>query len=197
MQATYAAERRDFKHMTKRIVVALLLILLPLFDSLFMGNVFGLNWHSPALMYKVSVYLIPVKLLFAVIGLLLLYRSTVAGWLNYVKITVMVLGVLHACMLAVVCLLYLALGDKSRFYSSNGDIQLYTADTGAIGKSYHYFSYLCRGKYGFYTLIPISREDWLGQFSFKQYDGQLVITQHEDSDAKTIVREIPRDSCGT
>ncbi|MBU2112594.1 MAG: hypothetical protein KKE94_02340 [Gammaproteobacteria bacterium] len=161
--------------MQKRIVAALLLVLVPLLDSLFLGNVFGLQWHSPALMYKVSVYLIPVKLMCTVIGLVLLYHSEVVGAMKYAKVILIVLGVLHACMLALVCLLYLTLGDKSGFYSDNGNIQLYTADSGAIGKPYHYFEYLCRHKYGFFTVVPISREDWLGQFSFQQNGDQLVI----------------------
>ncbi|MGP9800022.1 hypothetical protein [Rheinheimera sp. NSM] len=181
--------------MQKRLIAGLLFILIPLFDSLFLGNVFGLQWHSPALMYKVSVYLIPVKLLFTVIGLVLLYHSHVVGAIKFMKVIVIVLGVLHGCMLALVCLLYLTLGDKSGFYSANGSIQLYTADTGAIGKSYHYFSYLCRGKYGFYTLVPISREDWLGQFSFQQNGDQLVITQHDGSETNTIIHQIPAGSC--
>lgn len=181
--------------MPKRIIAALLCILIPLLDSLFLGNVFGLQWHSPALMYKTSVYLIPVKLLFTVIGMVLLLQSPIASAMKYAKVIVIVLGVLHGCMLALVCLLYLMLGDKSHFYSDNGNIQLYTADTGAIGKTYHYFSYLCRGKYGFYTLVPISREDWLGQFSFQQVGDQLVITQQHDGEPKTISRQLPTGSC--
>ena len=181
--------------MQKRFIAALLCILIPLFDSLFLANVFGLQWHSPALMYKVSVYLIPVKLFLAVIGLTLLYRLTVVGAMQYVKVIVIVLGVLHGCMLALVCLLYLTLGDKSGFYRMDGDIQLYTADTGAIGKSYHYFDYLCRHRYGFYTAVPISKEEWLGQFSFQQNGEQLVITQRVGSDIKTIIRDIPTGSC--
>ena len=181
--------------MPKRLTAALLCILIPLVDSLFLGNVFGLQWHSPALMYKASVYLVPVKLLFTIFGLVLLFQSPIAGAMRYAKVIVIALGVLHACMLALVCLLYLLLGDKSGFYRHNGNIQLYTTDTGAMGKSYHYFSYLCRGKYGFYTLVPISREDWLGQFSFQQSGDQLVITQQHDGEANTLSRPIPIGSC--
>ncbi|MEO3864284.1 hypothetical protein [Rheinheimera fenheensis] len=181
--------------MPKRLTAALLCILIPLVDSLFLGNVFGLQWHSPALMYKASVYLVPVKLLFTIFGLVLLLQSPLAGAMRYAKVIVIALGVLHACMLALVCMLYLLRGDKSGFYRHNGNIQLYTADTGAMGKSYHYFSYLCRGKYGFYTLVPISREDWLGQFSFQQSGDQLVITQQHDGEPNTLSRPIPMGSC--
>ena len=72
----------------------------------------------------------------------------------------------HECPDAI--LVAIAFFHKSGFYRMDGDIQLYTADTGAIGKSYHYFDYLCRHKYGFYTAVPISKEEWLGQFSFQQ-----------------------------
>lgn len=181
--------------MPKRLTAALLCILIPLVDSVFLGNVFGLLWHSPALMYKASVYFVPVKLLFTIIGLVLLLQLPIAGAMRYAKVIVIALGVLHACMLALICLLYLLLGDKSGFYRHNGNIQLYTADTGAMGKSYHYFSYLCRGKYGFYTLVPISREDWLGQFSFQQRGDQLVITQQHDGEPNTLSRPIPTGSC--
>lgn len=181
--------------MPKRLTAALLCILIPLVDSLFLGNVFGLQWHSPTLMYKASVYFVPVKLLFTIIGLVLLLQTPIAGAMKYTKGIAIALGVLHACMLALVCMLYLLLGDKSGFYRHNGNIQLYTADTGAMGKSYHYFSYLCRGKYGFYTLVPISREDWLGQFSFQQRGDQLVITQQHDGEPNTLSRPIPIGSC--
>lgn len=181
--------------MPKRIIAALLCILIPLLDSLFLGNVFGLQWHSPALMYKISVYLIPVKLLFTVIGLMLLLQSPIAGAMKFAKVIVIVLGVLHGCVLALVCLLYMLLGNKSHFYRDNGNIQLYNADTGAIGKSYHYFSYLCLGKYGFYTEYPISKEDWLGEFSYQQQGDKLVITQHGNKEVKTIIRDIPLASC--
>lgn len=172
-----------------------MLITVPLIDSLFLGNAFGINWHSPKLMYQVSVYLVPIKLLLTITGIVLLLKIPAQGWAKAGKYSVVTVGVLHCCLLALICLAYLVFGDKTKFYQENGNIHLYTVDTGAIGKSYHYFYFICRGKYGFFTSTPISREDWLGQFSFEQSGNQLVIRQLINEQEKVITRDIPTNSC--
>ena len=182
--------------MTKLFWAALLLIAIPLIDSLFLGNVFGINWHSPKLMYQVSVYLVPIKLLLTIMGIVLLLKVPAQGWAKAGKYSVVTTGVLHSCLLALICMSYLIFGDKTKFYQENGNIHLYTADTGAMGKSYHYFYFICRGKFGFFTPITISREDWLGQFSFEQSGNQLVIRQLNNDQTNVITRDIPSQSCG-
>ncbi|GAA0550286.1 hypothetical protein GCM10009098_17490 [Rheinheimera aquimaris] len=181
--------------MKKLFWAALLLITVPLIDSLFLGNAFGINWHSPKLMYQVSVYLVPIKLLLTITGIVLLLKIPAQGWAKAGKYSVVTVGVLHCCLLALICLAYLVFGDKTKFYQENGNIHLYTADTGAMGKSYHYFDFICRGKFGFFTPIPISREDWLGQFSFEQSGNQLVIRQLNNDETNVITRDIPTNSC--
>jgi len=182
----------------KRFLIALLLVFVPLIDSVFLGNTFGLQWHSPLLMYQVSVHLVPVKLLLTLAGIVLLFKKPGTGVSKLAEFSAVSLGLLHICLLAVACLGMVLFGTKTQFYRANGNIQLYTADVGAMGKSYHYFSYLCRKPFGFYTLTPISKEDWLGQFSFSQQGKQLVITLQENSEASennTISRDIPSHDC--
>jgi hypothetical protein len=182
----------------KRFLIALLLVFVPLIDSVFLGNTFGLQWHSPALMYQVSVYLVPVKLLLTLAGVVLLVKANDAGVFKVIKFIALPIGVLHMCLLSLVCLGYVLFGTKTQFYRADGNIQLYTADVGAMGKSYHYFSYLCRNQYGFYTETPISKEHWLGQFSFSQQGNQLMITlqgNRDDSKNNTLSRDIPPHFC--
>jgi hypothetical protein len=181
--------------MNRMLVFSILLIAVPLIDSLFLGNVFGINWHSPKLMYQVSVYLVPIKLLLTLVGIVLLLRIQMRAWRKAGKYTLLTAGILHSCLLALICMSYLIFGDKTKFYQENGNIHLYTADTGAMGKSYHYFYFICRGKFGFFTPIPISREDWLGQFSFEQSGNQLVIRQLNNDQTNVITRDIPTSSC--
>lgn len=165
--------------MKKLLLIPCLLVILPLLESLFMGNTLGLQWHSPRLMYLVSAYLVPVKLLLTLAALVLLSRAEVPAWFNYLKIPVMIAGTLHSVILALVCMVYLASGVSEQSDRENGNIYVYTVDTGAIGKSYHYFSYLCRNEYGFYRLQPIAKLDWLGEFSFYQHENLLMI-EHSD-----------------
>jgi hypothetical protein len=180
----------------KRFVIGLLLVFVPLIDSLFLGNTFGLQWHSPVLMYQVSVYLVPVKLLLTLTGIVLLFKQPAKGAFKLAEFSAVSFGLLHIFLLAVACLGMALFGTKTQFYRANGNIQLYTADAGAMGKSYHYFSYLCRKPFGFYTLTPISKEDWLGQFSFSQQDNQLVIELPGNAEEhKTIRRDIPPHGC--
>jgi hypothetical protein len=181
-----------------RFLGALLLVFLPLIDSLFLGNTFGLQWHSPVLMYQVSVYLVPVKLLLTLAGIVLLFKAPATGVFKLAEFSAVSLGLLHICLLAVACLGMALFGTKTQFYRDNGNIQLYTADAGAMGQSYHYFTFLCRKPFGFYTVTPISQEDWLGQFSFSQQGKQLVITLQgngEKSENVTISRDIPPPPC--
>lgn len=169
--------------MKKSLLIPCLLVILPLLESLFLGNALGVVWNSPFLMHQISVYLIPVKLLLTLAGLKLLLKVDAPSVFNYLKIPVITVGALHSLVLTWVCFFYLLSGSTEQFHRENGNIYVYTADAGAMGKSYHYFSYICRDNYGFYTLHPIAKLDWLGEFSFQQQE-HLLIIEHTDYDGE-------------
>ncbi len=165
--------------MKQSLLIPCLLVFLPLIESLFLGNTLGLEWQSPQLMYLVSAYLIPVKLLMVLSGLVLLSKTDTLIKFNYLKKPVVVAGTIQGGILALVCFVYLVSGIDEWPGRESGNIYVYTADAGAIGKSYHYFSYICRDNYGFYRLHPIARLDWLGEFRFYQKENLLMI-EHTD-----------------
>ena len=169
--------------MKKSLLIPCLLVTLPLLESLFLGNSLGLEWQSPQLMYLVSAYLIPVKLLMVLSGLVLLSKVDAPVKFNYLRTLVVIAGTIHGVILAMVCIVYLASGIDEWPGRENGNIYVYTADAGGMGKSYHYFSYICRDNYGFYTLHPIAKLDWLGEFSFHQQE-HLLIIEHTDYDGE-------------
>lgn len=161
-----------------RLYLSFALISLLMIETLFLGNSFSLQWHSPKLMYQVSAYLVPVKLALTGLALWWLSGMLLTGWRKYARVVFASLAVIHISMLTWVCLAYLFLdfAPQAKQYRLQGNIAVYTADPGAMGRAYHYFSYVCRNDYGFYQLTPISRLNWLGEFEFTEQHGELVIT---------------------
>ncbi|CAM3960320.1 MULTISPECIES: hypothetical protein [Pseudoalteromonas] len=170
----------------KKLIIAYLLIMLPLLDSLFIPPAFGLQWHNAKTMYLFSAYLIPVKLLLVTIGGFLLvkqdlqHQQQARSWYHKLldSLIFIVAGV-QFIVLAIISALYLVLGTQANNYQQQDNISVYTSDIGAFGKATHYFSYQCTDEYGFYTLNPIVTLDWLGHFSFSVKDNTLVI-KHND-----------------
>lgn len=156
----------------------ILLISVLLIDTLFLGNVFSLQWHSPKMMYLISAYLVPVKFLLTVLALALLRRTVLSGWRNLVRHTMSGLAVIQLVLMSLVGVGYIFAGfaPLSEQFRVQGNIAVYTADPGAMGRAYHYFSYFCRNDFGFYRLTPIGRLDWLGDFTISEQQAELVIT---------------------
>lgn len=175
----------------KRLIIACLLILLPLLDSLFIPEAFGIKWQNPKTMYLVSAYLIPVKLVLVTIGGFMLashghpHHQPPRKW--YAKlfdVTIFILAGVQFIMLGIVCLLYLGAGTQADNYRKQGNIAVYTSDVGALGgEANHRFSYQCTGENGFYTLTPIVTLDWLGHFTFTEKANALII-KHKDYTGK-------------
>lgn len=161
-----------------RLYLSFALISVLLVETLFLGNSFSLQWHSPKLMYQVSAYLVPVKLALTGLALLWLSGMLLTGWRKYARVVFSSLAVMHMALLSLVYASYIFLdfAPQAKQYRLQGNIAVYTADPGATGRAYHYFSYICRNDYGFYQLTPISRQDWLGEFEFTEQHGELVIT---------------------
>ncbi|EHR40499.1 hypothetical protein [Alishewanella jeotgali] len=157
-------------------------------ETLFLGNTFSLQWHSPKLMYQVSAYLVPIKFLLICLALGALSGLILTGWRRYGRYLLLTLASLNLLLLSLVGVGYLFAGfaPLSQQFRLQGNIAVYTADPGAMGRAYHYFSYFCRNDYGFYRLEPISRLDWLGEFDFNEQQGELVITavRHEPQEIR-------------
>lgn len=165
------------------------LLVIVIFESMFLGNTFGLKWHSPKLMYQISAYLVPVKIVISIIGLYFLSNLMLKGWRKYSCILLQCLGVMHIFLLSLVCLFYLLFdfAPLAKQFRLKGNIAVFTADPGAMGRAYHYFSFICHNSLGFYSTTRIDRLDWLGSFEFMEQGDQLLIqhTDHEGDHTKT------------
>ncbi|MBE0459322.1 hypothetical protein NDQ71_05460 [Pseudoalteromonas sp. KG3] len=181
----------------KKLIIAYLLIVLPLLDSLLIPPAFGLQWHNAKTMYLFSAYLIPIKLLFVTIGGFLLvkqdrqhheqprvwYRKLVDG-------LIFIVAGVQFIVLAIISGLYLVVGTQADDYQQQGNISVYTSDIGAFGKATHYFSYQCSDDNGFYTLTPIVTLDWLGHFTFSEKGTVLIINHNAHTDKGGQVKQI-------
>jgi len=175
----------------KKLIIACLLILLPLIDSLFIPEAFGIQWQSPKTMYLVSAYLVPLKLLLVTLGGFMLashghpHHQPPRKWYSKLfDVTIFILAGIQFIVLGIVCLLYIAAGTQADNYRRQGNIAVYTSNFGALGnEANHHFSYQCTGQNGFYTLTPIVTLDWLGHFTFTEKTNTLIIN-HKDYTGK-------------
>ncbi|MDD4862791.1 MAG: hypothetical protein PHE38_02140 [Alishewanella agri] len=183
--------------MNYRFYVSCAVIMLLLVETLFLGNSFSLQWHSPKLMYQLSAWLVPVKFLLTCLALGWLSRLVLSGWQRYSRYVTSTLAILHLLLLSLVGVGYAFAGfaPLSKQFRLEGHIAVFTADPGAMGKAYHYFSYFCRNRYGFYHLEPISRQNWLGQFDYIEQGGELVITSTTYDGQKEIRLSLAEYGC--
>lgn len=169
-------------------MLASLLILLPLIDSLFVPTAFGLQYHSEKAMYLLSAYFIPVKLILVIAGGLILasfaksqieFSEPVKWYDKLYSLILFGLALIQFALFLIICTWYVVVGTQAGDYLQQGHISVYTSDVGTLGEATHYFSYQCTDQNGFYTLTPIVTLDWLGHFSFKVKENTLVI-KHND-----------------
>lgn len=181
----------------KLFYLSILVIVVLLVDTVFLGNTFSLQWHSPKMMYLISAYLVPVKFLLTALAFYWLRRAVLSGWRNLVRHAMMGLAIMQLVLMSLVGVGYLFAGfaPLSEQFRLQGNIAVYTADPGAMGRAYHYFSYFCRNDFGFYRLTPIRRVDWLGEFTMTQLEDELVITPLFDHSA-AVRLSLAGFSCG-
>ena len=103
----------------KALILPFLLILLPLFDSLFIPQTFGIQWHSPELMYQIGVALMIVKLTMVAIGLWLLLKAKrlymeASKSIRILKFSVFLLGGLQVVIMTAICFWYLVAGTQAK-----------------------------------------------------------------------------------
>ena len=138
--------QRTFAALVTSLLAVLILILVPLVESLHGGVLWGLNYHSPKFMSQVGDALALVKLIALCAGVYLLF--TQHGRLRYL-VKSKWLSVVLSCILAIVAFIQIAIGllgvlidatlgsNRDYFHKEfeigNNTIYVFTADPGAMG----------------------------------------------------------------
>ena len=175
--------QRTFAALVTSLLAVLILILVPLVESLHGGVLWGLNYHSPKFMSQVGDALALVKLIALCAGVYLLF--TQHGRLRYL-VKSKWLSVVLSCILAIVALIQIAIGllgvlidatlgaNRDYFHKEfeigNNTIYVYTADPGAMGTAYHYFYLKCPLPLNRYELKFIEKTDWVWELELKASD---------------------------
>ena len=175
--------QRTFAALVTSLLAVLILILVPLVESLHGGVLWGLNYHSPKFMSQVGDALALVKLIALCAGVYLLF--TQHGRLRYL-VKSKWLSVVLSCILAIVALIQIAIGllgvlidatlgtNRDYFHKEfaieNNTIYVFTADPGAMGTAYHYFYLKCPLPLNRYELTFIEKTNWVWELELKASD---------------------------
>ncbi|KGJ96678.1 hypothetical protein [Thalassotalea sp. ND16A] len=162
----------------KLLITIIILIYIPLLESLYSSTLWGLNWYSPLVMDKVGNYLLFIKIASIGLGLYLLSINTLQLrnlfssnlLFSFQKVINFIVGCFQVALLSLGLLFIGIEGDlnkKHREEKFDGfSIYALTSDPGAMGKAYHYFYIKCPKPMGRYGLTLIKKFDWLGKFEF-------------------------------
>ena len=175
--------QRTFAALIAPLLSVLILILVPLVESLHGGVLWGLNYHSPKFMSQVGDALALVKLIALCAGVYLLF--TQHGRLRYL-VKSKWLSVVLSCILAIVAFIQIAIGllgvlidatlgsNRDYFHKEfeigNNTIYVFTADPGAMGTAYHYFYLKCPLPLDRYELTFIEKTNWVWELELKASD---------------------------
>ena len=175
--------QRTFAALITPLLAVLILILVPLVESLHGGVLWGLNYHSPKFMSQVGDALALVKLIALCAGVYLLF--TQHGRLRYL-VKSKWLSVVLSCILAIVAFIQIAIGllgvlidatlgsNRDYFHKEfeigNNTIYVFTADPGAMGTAYHYFYLKCPLPLDRYELTFIEKTNWVWELELKASD---------------------------
>lgn len=169
-------------------LMIILLIYIPFFESYHSSTLWGLNWKSPEMMDSISNYLRLLKLLCVAVGLSLLTKNSeqlkvmisakaismtfmiLSYFLSFIQIIFLLIGMFFS----LVSSLDLSYIHKEKVFD-NYTIYAYTADSGAVGKAYHYFFIKCAKPFGRYELIKVKKTEWMGEFDFEVKDNELLV----------------------
>ncbi len=185
--------QRTFAALVTSLLAVLILILVPLVESLHGGVLWGLNYHSPKFMSQVGDALALVKLIALCAGVYLLF--TQHGRLRYL-VKSKWLSVVLSCILAIVALIQIAIGllgvlidatlgaNRDYFHKEfeieNNTIYVFTADPGAMGTAYHYFYLKCPLPLNRYELKFIKKANWVGDVELKDSDDGFDVFNQRD-----------------
>ena len=199
--------QRTFAALVTSLLAVLILILVPLVESLHGGVLWGLNYHSPKFMSQVGDALALVKLIALCAGVYLLF--TQHGRLRYL-VKSKWLSVVLSCILAIVAFIQIAIGllgvlidatlgsNRDYFHKEfeigNNTIYVFTADPGAMGTAYHYFYLKCPLPLDRYELTFIEKTNWVWELELKASDnGFDVFNQRGEFKYRVSLGEV---GCG-
>jgi len=199
--------QRTFAALVTSLLAVLILILVPLVESLHGGVLWGLNYHSPKFMSQVGDALALVKLIALCAGVYLLF--TQHGRLRYL-VKSKWLSVVLSCILAIVAFIQIAIGllgvlidatlgaNRDYFHKEfeigNNTIYVFTADPGAMGTAYHYFYLKCPLPLNRYELKFIEKTNWVWELELKASDnGFDVFNQRGEFKYRVSLGEVGCD----
>ncbi len=199
--------QRTFAALVTLLLAVLLLIIVPLVESLHGGVLWGLNYHSPKFMSQVGDALAFVKLFALCAGVYLLF--TQQGTFRHL-VKSKWLSVVLSSVLAIVALIQIAIGllgvlidatlgtNRDYFHKEfeigNNTIYVFTADPGAMGKAYHYFYLKCPLPLNRYELKFIEKTNWVRELEIKTSDnGFDVFNQRGEFKYRVSLGEV---GCG-
>lgn len=180
--------QRTFAALVTPLLAVLLLILVPLVESLHGGVLWGFNYHSPKFMSQVGDALALVKLIALCAGVYLLF--TQHGTFRHL-VKSKWLSIVLSSVLAIVALIQIAIGlmgvlidatlgtNRDYFHKEfaieNNTIFVFTADPGAMGTAYHYFYLKCPLPLNRYELKFIEKTNWVWELELKASDSGLDV----------------------
>ncbi|MFD3350774.1 hypothetical protein [Alteromonas macleodii] len=199
--------QRTFAALITPLLAVLLLILVPLVESLNGGVLWGLNYHSPKFMSQIGDALALVKLIALCAGVYLLF--TQHGTFRYLFKSKW-MSIVFSCVLATVALIQIAIGllgvlidatlgtNRDYFHKEfaieNNTIYVFTADPGAMGTAYHYFYLECPLPFNRYELTFIEKTNWVWELELKASDnGFDVFNQRGEFKYRVSLGEV---GCG-
>lgn len=199
--------QRTFAALVTLLLAVLLLIIVPLVESLHGGVLWGLNYHSPKFMSQVGDALAFVKLFALCAGVYLLF--TQQGTFRHL-VKSKWLSVVLSSVLAIVALIQIAIGllgvlidatlgiNRDYFHKEfaveNNTIYVFTADPGSMGKAYHYFYLKCPLPLNRYELKFIEKTNWVRELEIKTSDnGFDVFNQRGEFKYRVSLGEV---GCG-
>ena len=199
--------QRTFAALITPLLAVLLLILVPLVESLNGGVLWGLNYHSPKFMSQVGDALALVKLIALCAGVYLLF--TQHGTFRHLFKSKWI-SIVFSCVLAIVALIQIAIGligvlidatlgtNRDYFHKEfaieNNTIYVFTADPGAMGTAYHYFYLECPLPFSRYELTFIEKTNWVWELELKASDnGFDVFNQRGEFKYRVSLGEV---GCG-
>lgn len=176
-------------------------------ESSFGGSLWGLNWKSPTFMHQLDDQLRVVKFILVICAIYLLTSKSTVISHTIQNVFYRRAFVISAFVLAVIQLPFLYLGILLEGVSSSNldyihkeksfgerAIYVYTADSGAVGRAYHYFYVKCPLPLNRYELTKITTTNWMKSYSFDVVDNQLIIEdKSKNGEVKTF--DISRYRC--
>ena len=179
-----------------------ILIVLPAIESSWFDYAFGLKWGSEKLMYYFSVLLVPLKLAMVIAGCwLLIYfvkRNEVSSKVKLAVLPLMFVASVQVIMLSITSVYYVFNGTKADNFIEQANISIQSQAPGKLLTAFHDINIMCDKGFGFYKLLPVAKEPWLGKaLNIESYEPfeQLTISFTENNKRQFKHYDIQGLSC--